>query len=510
MLRELMGRDPARKALPALCLLAGVAWPFISSEPAGNPMIFGTLCYAFLILGRFFQRTTVFEAGLPIPGRQLVAARLLALAALVWVPALLMMGETLVLRGWRGAIPLLEMTASASLVVLVVQSNRIRQAELPAWPGYAAAVCVGVPLILRPQILAHWGAVLGGCVAGCAALLGWLWFAVPDSFQAAPAKGARAGRFAVRRPAWCRVWSPVWWPAWRSFVNWRDWGDVMWIVWPLTLGMSVVAGAWIVKPAVQSFRRIEWLLTLPISRRRLLLMMVLPWIGILLAFVSCLGHIGSSTADPAVSLGYSDVWREEKTAGSGTPNVLVPASFWRWAWGWKAPVIKSPWGEKTEPKTFIRLGLAYYNPYSVAPGNSDHFLKWQYARAMEAIYDRGVLATRRVRVRGVEALAATLFFLCMVPMALFDKANRRRGWRWGIWLGLILLFFCDFCTDKFVRESGPLSDIITLRLSAILPQNPVALVVLAALLLGGAYWAVERQFERLDLVPGPTREDGKG
>jgi hypothetical protein len=66
--------------------------------------------------------------------------------------------------------------------------------------------------------------------------------------------------------------------------------------------------------------------------------------------------------------------------------------------------------------------------------------------------------------------------------------------------------FCDFLQ---VVESAPLGAILTIRLAAILPQNPVALVVLAALLLGGAYWAVEKQFEKLDLIPSLKREDGK-
>ena len=108
MLRELLERDRGWKLSPATALLAAVAWPFVSTEPAANPMLFGALCFAFLLFGRFHQRATVFEAGLPIPGRRIVAARLLAVAAVLWPPALLVMGETLVLRGWRDAIPLLE------------------------------------------------------------------------------------------------------------------------------------------------------------------------------------------------------------------------------------------------------------------------------------------------------------------------------------------------------------------------------------------------------------------
>jgi hypothetical protein len=505
MLRELLERDRGWKLSPATALLAAVAWPFVSTEPAANPMLFGALCFAFLLFGRFHQRATVFEAGLPIPGRRIVAARLLAVAAVLWPPALLVMGETLVLRGWRDAIPLLELAAAASLVVLVVQSNRIRETTLPPWPGYVVAVCVGFPLILVPGLLSHWGAVLGVCVAGSAALLARLWFKVPDGFQIAPSGAARARRFAVRCPAWCRVRLPVRWPAWRLFFNsvfnWRVWWDLILLYWLFVTGMSLVVGARLVISALSVCDRLEWLLVLPVSRRRLLLMMVLPWLSALIALLWLNSFVRFDTKAPAVSTGYSDVWQEKKPAGSGTPNVLVPASFWRWAWGWKAPVIQSPWGEKTEPRTFIRLGFAFYNPYSVAPDNSARFLEWQFARASEAVCGRGIPITHRIRTRSIEALVATLVFLGMFHLMFWAKTTGRRGRWWLILLCVLVPFFCDFFTTDRVIRDGPLSEVITLRLAAILPQNPAALVALAVLLLGGLYWAVEQQFEKVDLIP---------
>ena len=506
MLRELLERDPAWKVSPALAIMAAVAWPFMTTASGADPMMFACLCLAFLLFGRFYQRATAFEAGLPIPGRALVAARLLVLLSLLWLPALLMMGETLLLRGWKEAIPLLELAAAGTLVVLVVQSNRIREASLPPWPGYAAAVCAGFPLILVPGLLAHWGAVLGVCVAGSAALLARLWFAVPDGFQIAPARAARARRFAVRRPALRRFRRPVWWPVWRLFFgsvfNWRVWWDLIMLYWLFAVGMSLVAGGGLVKPALSVCDRLEWLLVLPVSRRRLLLMMLLPWLAVLMALLSLNDCVRLAARAPAVSTDYSDVWQEKKAPGSGTPNVLVPAGFWRWAWGWKAPVIQSPWGEKTEPKTFIRLGFAFYNPYSVAPDNSARFLKWQLVRATEAVYEGGdVPLTRRIRTRGIEMLAAALVYLGMFRIALWRR-RKRWGWALAAWFAPLVVFLLDFaCTTHNVVESGTLSEVITLRLAAILPQNPVALLALAALLLGGAYWAVEKQFEKADLIP---------
>jgi hypothetical protein len=238
-------------------------------------------------------------------------------------------------------------------------------------------------------------------------------------------------------------------------------------------------------------------------------MMLLPWLAVLIALLPLNSFVRFDTKAPAVSTGYSDVWQEKKPAGSGTPNVLVPAGFWRWAWGWKAPVIQSPWGEKTEPKTFIRLGFAFYNPYSVAPDNSARFLEWQFARATEAVCGRGIPVAHRIRTRSIEMLAAALFCLGTFYLMLWGR-GRRRGWVLILWFSPLALFLLDFiCTTGQVRDSATLSEVITLRLAAILPQNPVALLAVAALLLGGAYWAVEKQFEKVDLIPDlkPTERE---
>jgi len=85
-----------------------------------SPMYFAILCVS---VHRFHEHATPFQAALPIPGRQLVATRLLVAFALLWLPALAMIGETWVLRGSKDALPLLAMAAVVSLGVLAVQSS---------------------------------------------------------------------------------------------------------------------------------------------------------------------------------------------------------------------------------------------------------------------------------------------------------------------------------------------------------------------------------------------------
>jgi len=327
---------------------------------------------------------------------------------------------------------------------------------------------------------------------------------MPKGFQIAPMKAARPPRFALRWPDWRRVWSPAWLPAWRAFPS----REVVWIglffSWiPVSLGMSLVVGVALVIKTLSALERLEWLLVLPVSRRRLLPMMLLPGLCFVVATVLAAGYLRSAGKDPVVS-----------TTGPGTPNVLVPATFWNWAWGWEAPVIQAPWGETTQPKTFIRLGFALYNPYSAAPHNSARFLDWQFARATEAVYGRAVpLAqaaelpklglvpvTHRHRTRSIEVLAAVLAFLGFFYLALWRKTSGGRIWAVLIWVAVLAPFGFDFLTTLRVVRSGMLSDIVTLRLVGILPQNWAALTAVAALLLCGAYVAVEKQFENVDLV----------
>jgi hypothetical protein len=378
---------------------------------------------------------------------------------------------------------------------------------------------------LDPRHLSRLLALLGVSLIVSAALALRLWLIAPEGFQIAPMKAVRPPRFALRWPDWRRVWSPVWLPAGRSFpIRQILWMGVFFAWVPALIGMSLVLGSAVVITALSGFQRLAWLLVLPISRRRLLPMMLLPGLCLVIAGVWVAGHLRTTGDRAEVSTGNSDVWQEKAAAGPGTPNVLVPATFWNWAWGSEAPVIQSPWGETTRPRTFIRLGLAFFNPYSVAPHNSARYLEWQFARATEAVYGRAVplsqaaeLAkpvlvpvTRQLRTRCIEALAAVLGYLGFFYLALWRKTRGGRVWAVLLWIGVIVPFFADFFTAGPVFRSGMLSDIVTVRLAAILPQGWAALAAVAALLLTGAYLAVERRFEEVDLVPGaPPRAPRK-
>jgi hypothetical protein len=271
-------------------------------------------------------------------------------------------------------------------------------------------------------------------------------------------------------------------------------------------------------PAAAVRSRIEWLALLPISRRRLLLMMVFPWIAIVIAAPFLIARFDSSPEPPVVTTGYSETWPGYAASGSGTPNVLVPATYWHWIGEEDAATIRAPWGEESHPKTFLRLGLLFYNPYSVAPRNSTRFLEWQFARATKAVYGRSVplaqsaqlrspvwiSVSRTLRAQCAAALGAALVFLAMLLLTFWFRAGGGGCLTSFICFLLFLPFLGDALTDS-VRSSGPLSDILAFRFAGMLPESWAALLTLALLLLVVSYLLLEKQFQRVELAANLRR-----
>ena len=98
-------------------------------------------------------------------------------------------------------------------------------------------------------------------------------------------------------------------------------------------------------------------------------------------------------------------------------------------------------------------------------------------------------------------------FLGMLALTFWFKAGGGGCLTSLVWFLLFLPFVADFLTNWRLLRSGPLYEIIDVRFAGVLPQNPVALLVLAMVLLGVAYLAVERQFERVELLASLRRLD---
>jgi hypothetical protein len=159
----------------------------------------------------------------------------------------------------------------------------------------------------------------------------------------------------------------------------------------------------------------------------------------------------------------------------------------------------------------------------VAPDNSPRFLEWQFARATQAVYGRSVpLAqasqlrsqasipvSRQLRTQCTAALGAALVFLGMLLLTFWFKAGGGGCLTSFVWFLFLLPFAGDLFTASALRESGSLSEILSVRFAAILPQSWVALLSVELLLVAVLYLALERQFQRVELAASLRRLERK-
>lgn len=521
MLRELLKREFRWRAAPSVALVAAAVWALAPSWIYLNrlwplpAMVLSVFLVGFSgVVAKGSKRATLFEAALPISGRQLLAARLVSELSLIWLPWLAIAAETLAFRGWRDALLPLEIAAVFSMAVSVIYSLRVRECRPPRLAlslGFAAAGCAFVP---RP----YWGTVLCASLAVSAVLLARIWSSVPEGFEIAPAEPGRAEPSTAAGLSSPLTWRPVWWPAWRACFGWRAYWYLFMV--PSMFRMQLLAPLLVLAFVLEVCGRLGWLSALPFSRRKLLIMILFPWLCAVALMAMASAYVDSITTRPSVYAGYSTVWQERDDSGSGTPNVLVPA--YHWSWALRAPAaIRAPWGEESEPKPFRRAGVLTYNPYSVAAHNSARFLDWQFTRATKAVYGRGipfagaaelpglVPVEHGLRMRCVAVLAALFGLMVIFSLSFWAKAQRGLGCVLLLMVCLLPFSFCDFFTAHDVARSGSLTETFVVCLAGILPQNWIALLVPTLLLLAFLYRAVEKQFERIELIPEarPARSD---
>jgi hypothetical protein len=141
---------------------------------------------------------------------------------------------------------------------------------------------------------------------------------------------------------------------------------------------------------------------LPVSRRRLLNVMIIPHFIVLLA-----GYAGGG-----IALGYLDrnhpkpleVIHMVQDSESGHYYLYVPYRILHVTLDEHIPETVSPWGEAHEGWSYPLLPgglLKMYSPYSTPLGSSIDFAAWQMSRAVEAVYGATIqpdeLASRYLR-----------------------------------------------------------------------------------------------------------------
>ena len=524
MILELMKRDPAWKIglafapLTAVLLLVGQVVPG-DPDPQwsrllnvqGNLIIAGFMCP--------HRRATLFEAALPIDGRQLFLARLLSRLAMVWLPVLAAILVILPGRSanWPEVLGMLECGTFFTLAYLLPLSVRVRECAAPAgllaayWAGLAAAGALAWHFLPPGIFLSVFG------LAGVLILLR-TWLALPACFQVAPMKAVSSiASFRSTRDA-----PPLaWWPIVRSAsfgfplllfpvgIIWGQMGDPFFAV-----GVSVIVANDHVR------QRTRWLYALPLSYRALGLIILVPSLALLLGGVA-IGRCLDTTRPADYSL-YGGPTRQPPTDS----DIPVNFEFWYRAPAGKAPVISSPWGETVHATTFRVLGITFFNPYSVDPGNSRRFFEWQFERATEAVYGRVIPikqygeasrvglepVTARPRMRILLLWAALIAVLVLVY--LIEVTRWQRLWRVPDHLrgalpfvSLFVVIVIDIVGQLVSRCSlgTALVHAALLQLSDLLPGNLLVVTAAALVPVMGMYWLVEKQFSKSELL-GPIRQ----
>jgi hypothetical protein len=226
----------------------------------------------------------------------------------------------------------------------------------------------------------------------------------------------------------------------------------------------------------------------------------------------------------------------------------VPVEYTEVAWDGRPPRITSPWGETAEPwsaRLYQGSRVTLYSPFSVGETPSIDFVALQLSRAVEAVYgtaispddirDRFLVKDEQglVRPRGGElklrsayphlraqergpvfptiALAACGLWLLVLSVYLrtlragvSERTKRRIPWIiMAVLLGVHLLQFALAMAD--VGEPWIIAgflEIVIARAAEALPGGSLLIWVVCGLLLAAIYRLAERQFERVESLPG--------
>ncbi len=473
------------------------------------------------------QRVTPFEMTLPIPGRSVLAARLLSLLAPVLIPILAWIIATW-LRVDDRQLVLLPVEAALVATIALVLPNLIaaRAVERPSFAKVAGLwVALGIAVAgLHLLLPIAW--IVALLAAGVAVSMAVVFVSAPSSFLALLERSSVPPIDSRATPSRVRPW-------WVDIV--RHSGNIPIIY--LNLGLVVLATMgpnpmiWlvVVVGASEALRMQQrWMAELPFSMRQRFLAVAIPGVVlstaciglgqlISLPFVSGFRAMGVNAPDPL------DDWDEYVSKSS------VPLAYWQRVTTPNSLTIIAPWGERA-PAYHIRvLGATYVNPYSIVAESSERFAAWQFARATTAVYgkaitraeytaDRANLPRRTtgtgvmVILQGGLLLAFGLLLLWSLELGRWRRKHTRQ-----IYAALPAVSFVAIAAtvglDLVYQNAGSavLVSLVQrelLQLTPLLPASTFARLLLGVLVVApvilAAYRLAEWQFERAEL-PRPGR-----
>jgi hypothetical protein len=167
-----------------------------------------------------------------------------------------------------------------------------------------------------------------------------------------------------------------------------------------------------------------------------------------------------------------------------------------------AELIASPWGETARPDTLTLLGMTVFNPFTSHEENSQRFIEWQFERATTAVYGRPltlaaydadgarhlsrVTSSPRMLLLNGGVLLIVFLLLMWFGERSHSYRNAMRGRR-GLVAALPTMLPMLLVTADMIagvkRGTGllmPVTEALLLKLSGMLPANPLIILALIA------------------------------
>ncbi len=517
-----MRRDLSLRVSAPVVVLGLLA--VFASVKVPNLVLLTGLPYCFFVWSWMPRRGGAFDAALPIPGRELFAARYLSSLTLMLIPFIvaIMAGAIRNARGFSAGVTL-EYMAIAALATLVPYGLRPGELkEPPLWLTIGfwialAAMSVAILRFLDPTI----GFLL---LAGATLVIGReLWLGLPDALQVTGTTLSFDRKTPLlwtrSRDAVTAIMPASWKPALRSVFSPRIlllYGIVMfsaglsnWLV-MLALATMSIAGT--------TRYSMRWLSALPLSNRARLLIYLVPTV-----FICGLSNEAGRAIAPLFGL-KDDLSFRAPSSSVGPSNYFnrskVPLEYWSRSQGAVAPAIVAPWGESSAADTITVFGIMLFDPYTSGSDNSSRFVDWQVARATTAVYGYPIsaaqerngdhpkpLMSREPRMQLLNTAAVLALLLLIVWSAELGLSNRfGRIWKYLgsaiVQIPLVAFFWIDYLYENSRRADVflPIAKKLLWHFSNGLPANLVVVAIAAFVPVLAVYALLEWQFARSELA----------
>jgi hypothetical protein len=537
MIRQLMKRDPAWPSVPGFTLASGVfcvLWHFLTAKAdlSSNLIfisVFGALPFTAGVLAATQQGDTLFQTALPVTVRQVYLARVLSMIGLLWLPAAVSVVIALALP--NPAVPvatLVEFLSVWTLAMLGMQSAGIRGFTVPSrW-------IAGLGFFLwmfGASVSPIWGRLSGEntigfillppiCWLASAAIFLRTWHTLPESFQTAPLKASPVAISGGTAPS---RWIPTipWIPVMRTVLRWGGLEVVFLFVLMATGSLRPVLPLYFASVWPSARPQVRWLFALPVHRRALLAVILLPIILTLTGGYLVGVHLPFFPAPYArgISVRASQAmpeWvRYRQDSNCKTLNVLPSVDFWALANRGKAPVIQAPWGETFQPPVFRNSGFDIFNPYAAGCENSERFLDWQFSRATTAVYGRPLPRDKNagwyavyshVVVTSLRTQFVTVAFitgLAMLATIVTLLNNWHRFRRLAASARVTIFSLAGAAGFALVMLDSSNIFILSQWVSWALPQSFAGAAAVAIPSLAILYWVLDALFRRVEIVDKP-------